>query len=232
MNTNTNEWARCWCCCGRWRWWWRRRLWFSYQFAQAVITNKQKKNRLGSSKQQKFTFHYCGGWKSKALAGLASCSGPTPCPSRPSSLTWSFLCVCVQIPSSYKHTSHIGLRPTIAHCFNRNTLFKALFAKTVTFLGAGSQSFHLWIGGGHCSACDDDDEHAEGKGEDVAWRKGQGLLKGDSPGWLLRIPSPPPCFSHFQLLVQVCRKGHSVAEFSLSVDCIRLSHQSNGLGED
>lgn len=106
--------------------------------------NKQtNKNRLGSSKQQKFTFHYCGGWKSKAVAGLASCGGPTPCPSRPSSLTWSFLCVCVQIPSSYKHTSHIGLRPTLAHCFNRNTLFKALFAKTVTFLGAGSQSFHL-----------------------------------------------------------------------------------------
>lgn len=103
----------------------------------------KKKHRLGSSKQQKFTFHHCGGWKSKALAGLASCGSPSPCPSRPSPLTWSFLCVCVQIPSSYKHTSHIGLRPTLAHCFNRNTPFKALFAKTVTFLGAGSQSFHL-----------------------------------------------------------------------------------------
>ena len=141
------------------------------------------------------------------------------------------LCVCVQIPSSYKHTSQIGLRPTLAHCFNRNTLFKALFPNTVTFLGAGSQSFHLWIGGGHCSACNNDDEDGEGKGEDVTWRKGQGLRKGDFPGHLMRIPSSPPHFSHFQLLVQVCRKGHGVAEFSLSVDYIRLVHQTKGFGE-
>ena len=72
---NTNEWATCWCCCGRWWWWWW--WWLSYQFAQAVIT---KKHRLRSSKQQRSTFHYCGGWKSKIklLAGLASCSGPSP----------------------------------------------------------------------------------------------------------------------------------------------------------
>ena len=39
-----------------------------------------KKHRLGSSKQQKFTLHYCGGRKSKikVLAGLASCGGPSP----------------------------------------------------------------------------------------------------------------------------------------------------------
>ena len=38
-------------------------------------------------------------------------------PFSPSVITWSFLCVCVLISSSYKDTSHIGLGPTLMTSF-------------------------------------------------------------------------------------------------------------------
>ena len=58
------------------------------------------------------------------------------------------VCVCVLISSSYKDTSHIGLRPILVASFYLNCLFKDCASNTVVFWGTMGEDFSLWMGVG------------------------------------------------------------------------------------
>lgn len=96
---------------GRWWWWWRSKMVIFISVCSGCY-NKQtnKKTDWGAlnSRNSLSTIVEAENlrqWQDW-LAGAPLLAHLVLLP-----LTWSFLCVCVQIPSSYKHTSHIGLSP-------------------------------------------------------------------------------------------------------------------------